>query len=233
MSRSANLMRLQTIDNQINHILNRINSIEKDLNDKSELKQSESQLLKSEKHLADNKKILRQAESNVKDQQLKIELTDNALYGGKIRNPKELQDLQNESAALRRYLIVLEDRQIEAMISVEEAESEHQEADQNLERIKAIRHFQNEKLQNELSQLNFDLKRLDIEREVVIHTIDKPDLELYETLRDNRRGIAIAQVVDETCGACGTTLTPAIRQSAQSPSQIIQCPSCRRILYPN
>jgi predicted nucleic acid-binding Zn-ribbon protein len=231
MSRSANLMRLQAIDSQINNKLNRVAEIEKLLSNKDELIEIEKLVLAAEKHIADIRKQLLQAENNVRDQQLKIELTDNALYGGKVRNPKELQDLQNEAAALRRYLSVLEDRQIDAMITLEEAETQHQSAIINYERIKTKYHHQNETLSIEHLHLNDDLIRLNVEREVVLQTIDKQDLELYEKLRENRRGIAIASIIEQTCGACGTTLTPAVRQSAQSPVQIVQCPSCRRILY--
>jgi uncharacterized protein len=232
MSRSSNLMRLQTIDSQIQKILNRIEEIEKLLSDNSALLDSEKQVSKIESHLAESQKILRQTEKNVKEQQLKIEKTNVALYGGKIQNPKELQDLQNEAASLRRYLNVLEDRQIEAMISLEDAESQHRLAINNYEEIKVHQQRQNEKLSEELAHQIIDLKRLNVEREVVIQTIDINDLEIYEKLRNNRRGLAIASIVDLTCSACGTTLTPAIRQSSQSPAQIVQCPSCRRILYP-
>jgi uncharacterized protein len=225
-------MRLQTIDSQIQKILNRIEEIERLLSDNSALLDSEKQVSKIESHLAESQKILRQTEENVKEQQLKIEKTDVALYGGKIQNPKELQDLQNEAASLRRYLNVLEDKQIEAMISLEDAESQHRLVINNYKEIKVHQQLQNEKLSEELAHQIIDLKRLNVEREVVIQTIDIDDLEIYEKLRNNRRGLAIAAIVDLTCSACGTTLTPAIRQSAQSPAQIVQCPSCRRILYP-
>lgn len=232
MSRSANLMRLQTIDSQITNTHNRIDEIEKALREKNELIKSETAVIEAEKRLADSKKLLNQTEKNVRDQQLKIEQTDSALYGGKIRNPKELQDLHNEAAALRRYLSVLEDRQIEAMISLEDAENKHQSVKSKNEIIKNKLHAKNVILSKEYSQINIDLNRLKLERDVVIHTLERNDLEEYEKLRKNRRGIAVTPIVDTTCGACGTTLTPAIRQSAQSPTQIVQCPSCRRILYP-
>lgn len=231
MSRSANLMRLQNIDSQIQHIQDRIDEIQKALYDTSELKDSEKLVVDADTYLHNCQEILRKNENNVRDQRIKIEQTDNSLYGGKIRNPKELQDLQNEAAALRRYLSVLEDRQLDSMISLEEAETRYQMAKDNYEKIKTKKVQQSEKLSGEMSQLNMDLKRLDVERNVVTQTIDVNDLEIYEKLRNSRRGLAVTTIVDHTCVACGTTLTPAIRQSAQSPTLIVQCPSCRRILY--
>jgi hypothetical protein len=231
MSRSANLMRLQTIDTRIQIILNRIEEIENILNDDKELIQSENQMKDSENLLVESQKALHQSEFDVKDQQLKIEQTENSLYGGKIRNPKELQDLQHEAAALKRYLTVLEDRQIESMISLEEAETNHKLASIKFEEIQTNKNQQNNNLTFERSRLDLDLKHLYTEREVAIQTINGDDLDLYEKLRTNRRGLAVSKIIDHTCSACGSSLSPAVRQSAQSPTQIIQCPSCRRILY--
>lgn len=232
MSRSANFMRLQTIDSKIQTFLNRIEEIQKIINDNAELMLSEIQMKDAETRLNENQKALRLSEYNVKGQQIKIEQTENSLYGGKIRNPKELQDLQNEAAALKRYLGVLEDRQIEAMISLEEAEAHYKIAVKKFEEIRLQKDTQLDNLSMEQEQLELNLKRLQTERDVVIQTINLSDLDIYEKLRSQKRGLAVSKIIDHTCSACGSTLSPAIRQSAQSPTQIIQCPSCRRILYP-
>jgi predicted nucleic acid-binding Zn-ribbon protein len=59
-------------------------------------------------NLAQN--TLKHAEAEVGRQKVKIEQSESNLYSGNVKNPKELQDLQNEIAALKRYLITLEDR---------------------------------------------------------------------------------------------------------------------------
>jgi uncharacterized pyridoxal phosphate-containing UPF0001 family protein len=38
---------------------------------------------------------LKQTEADVEKQRIKIEQTESSLYGGRVQNPKELQDLQN------------------------------------------------------------------------------------------------------------------------------------------
>ena len=45
------------------------------------------------------------------------------LYSGTVTNTKELQDLQDEGVALKRRIVALEDRQLEAMIAQEDAET--------------------------------------------------------------------------------------------------------------
>ncbi|MFN2235225.1 MAG: C4-type zinc ribbon domain-containing protein [Anaerolineales bacterium] len=46
-----------------------------------------------------------------------------------------------------------------------------------------------------------------------------------------RAGVAVAKVEDRACKACGSTLTASLNQAARSPSQIVFCDSCGRILY--
>ena len=84
--------------------------------------------------------------NNVNKQKVKIEQSEASLYSGNVTNPKELQDLQNEAAALKRYLVTLEDRQLEAMLEVETAEQSKQAALDKLEGVKARLADQNKNL---------------------------------------------------------------------------------------
>ena len=148
-----------------------------------------------------------------------------------MSNPKELQDLQNESEALKRYLSVLEERQLENMIASEEAENKLKSAQINLEEVTAQFEQQNTDLTQEQADLNQEVERLDTERQAAATGIPQEDIELYDKLRESRGGIAVSKVVEKTCSACGTTLSQALAQSARSPSQISRCDTCGRILY--
>jgi predicted nucleic acid-binding Zn-ribbon protein len=176
-------------------------------------------------------KRLRKAEQDVLNQRIKIEQTESALYGGKIRNPKELQDLQNESASLKRYLAVLEDRQLEAMIALEEAEEAYRAATKDYTVILALMEQKNATLVHEKSNLLKDTERLKEERKAIAGSILDLDLQLYEQLRVQRGGLAVARVVDRTCSACGSTLSSALLNAAQLPNQVSRCSTCGRILY--
>src|SRR3990170_8280141 len=124
MSQTFKLYRLQQIDSQIDHLHSRLREIAAALAEDSDLRHAQARYSTAQKKLAEVNKVLRKAEADVQAQQIKIEQTEAALYGGKVRNPKELQDLHKESAALGRYLKVLEDRQLEVMLAVEESENE-------------------------------------------------------------------------------------------------------------
>lgn len=231
MSQTFKLYRLQQIDSQLDRIHTRLRQIEAALKEDQAVKEAQQDLDQASRNLEAQSKILRKAEDQVRQQRLKIEQTESTLYSGKVRNPKELQDLQNEAGALKRYRSTLEDRQLEAMIAVEEAEALNQERKLTLEKVQTD--FKNKfgELTQEQTNLKTELKRHESEREAAARSIDASDLELYNQLRQQRRGIAVAKVSDKACSACGSTLNASLLHATRSPSQIVRCDTCGRILY--
>jgi hypothetical protein len=231
MSYTIKLFRLQQIDTQLDHARVRLREIETLLSDDTHLQQAQSEVNHTQEALQAAHSALHQAEQIVQDQHIKIEQTEATLYGGKVHNPKELQDLQNEAAALKRYLAVLEDRQLEAMLATEEAETQAQAAQANHQSVLAQVTEQQAGLRGEQATLVKTVERYEVERQAALGAIPPADRDLYEQLRQQRRGVAVAQVSSKCCNACGATLTPALIQSACSASQLVRCPSCNRILY--
>jgi predicted nucleic acid-binding Zn-ribbon protein len=231
MSQSSNLYRLQQIDSPIDQAHARIREIEVELSNNAALSQAQEYVKSTEQSLQDARKSLRKTEETVQDQRVKINQAESVLYGGKVRNPKELQDLQNDVAALKRYLSVLEDRQLDAMLALEDAEREYKQATGKLDEAQAHTAEQQAGLRGEFTQLHKTVERLEIERQAAATAVNPADLSLYEQLRQTRRGVAVAKVSSQACGACGSLLTPALVQAAHSPNQLIRCTSCGRILY--
>ena len=231
MSQSFKLYRLQQIDRQIDRGRARLRDIEAALDEDTGLRQAQNQLEATEEAFRQTKKKLKEAEQAVQQQRIKIEQTEAALYGGKVRNPKELQDLQNEAAALKRYLGVLEDRQLEAMILSEEAEKENQAASAACKQVQGQTARQNAGLREEQASLFKDIRHQEEEHQAATNGISAEELRLYEQLRQTRRGIAVAKVTDKACNACGSTLNAILLSAAHSPNQITRCTNCGRILY--
>lgn len=231
MSQTFKLYRLQQLDSQLDQNNARLFEIEKALSDRRELQQAEKQFAAATEALNEASAAVRRSEEDVKAQRIKIEQNEAALYGGKVRNPKELQDLQNEGAALKRYLGVLEDRQLEKMIAQEEAQEELAQAAQHLEQERARSEATGKELYQEKAVLEEEVKRLQAERQAAASSTTREELDLYNQLRQQRRGIAVARVTDTYCSACGSTLSAALLHAARLPNQIARCDTCGRILY--
>lgn len=232
MSSPFKLYRLQTIDTQLDGMKQRLREIDELLKADQELQAALHTFEKIKRAWQNAQKALRQAEEQVHKQHLKIEQSEATLYSGRMQNPKELQDLQNEVASLKRYLVVLEDRQLESMLAEEKANADAIAAKSNLEKIQAEREEQIAALTSERERTIHDISRMQGEKNAAMDNIPASDLELYEKLRLQRRGIAVSRVVDKACSACGSTLNASLLHAARSPSQITRCDTCGRILYP-
>jgi predicted nucleic acid-binding Zn-ribbon protein len=231
MNQTLSLYRLQQIDLQIDRLQARLQSIQEILENDAELRQLNELTRSFQEQYNAAEQALMQAEGNVHDQLIKIEQTQSSLYGEKSHSPKELQDLQNDLASLKRHLVVLEDRQIEAMIASESTEADLKSAQAKLLAGQAGQAEKNKSLMVDQASLKPDLERFFVERNAVAGTIPPTELALYDQMRQQRRGIAVAVISDKSCGACGSTLSLAQIQSARSSGQMTLCPSCGRILY--
>src|SRR5574341_146157 len=172
----------------------------------------------------------RKSEEEAQSQQIKIQQVESSLYGGKVQNPKELQDLQADIISLKKHLTALEERELESMLKIEEAQAFLQQMQEKLLKIQARLGEEHRELITEQESLRRDLQSLQAEREAAVSAVAAEMLSVYEDLRQQRRGVAVAEVSDNACGACGTTLTAALQQSARHTMQLVHCPSCGRIL---
>lgn len=231
MNRPFKLYRLQQIDSQLDWLQKRMEEIDAILNNNETLQQALQEAETAELAYQEAHSALRQAEYNVLQQRIKIEQAEATLYGGKVRNPKELKDLENELASLKRYLSVLEDRQLDNMLAEEEKRSTRDLARDELEKVKNEFEQQASNLLGEQARLENDVHRTTEERQAASSSIEANDLTIYTELRAKRRGIAVSKVNNKTCSACGSTLNAALLHAARSPNQINRCDACGRILY--
>ena len=233
MSAALGLYRLQQVDSQIDQIQARLRTIQQTLENDEALRAANEHFSVATGNDKDAERLLKLSEAEVEKQRIKLEQTEASLYGGKVQNPKELQDLQKDVASLKRHLGTLEERELEAMIAAETAEKELQTAQADLERVQSNLKEQHKDLTSESETLRKHLERLHSERQAVVTDIAGQTLNVYDQLRKQKRGLAITTIADNSCEACGTTLTPSQQQTARSTSQLFHCPTCGRILYAN
>ena len=231
MGRSENLYQLQRIDSQLDGHHRRLRDIKAILEDDRTIKAARAKTNAADERLQEAQKNLGAAKAHVGDQRAKIEASETRLYGGTVSNPKELADIQKEVAALKRYLDIVEEHQLEHMMAVDEAQESLAEMQDQLDKALAKADSRNADLLKEKSEIDSSVAELEIQRQDQILGIDADDLKLYENLRAKRAGVAIAKVQDRNCTACGTGLASAIYQQSRSPNKITHCDTCERILY--
>ena len=231
MSRASSLYRLQEIDLETDRLKGRLEEIRNTLEDSAEITKLKADLANKEDALATARSAVKRAENEVEDQRLKIQNTDQALYGGSVTNPKELEDLQMESDSLKRHLETLEDRYLEVMLEQDDAESVQQLSMQALETAEAKQAILHTDLIAEREENRERMVNLEAEREVAVVSLANGDLDTYEGLRARLGGVAIVLLNGDSCGACGLTLSASSRQLVGSGDELTRCSQCNRILY--
>ena len=231
MNQSFHLYQLQKIDNQIDAIENRLVEIERIFSNDKRIKQASALFENARAVLTSSQQALADAEAAVAAKRIKIEQSEAALYGGSVRTPKELQDLQIEIASLKKRKSQLEDAQLEVMVKCEEAEARVKTVEQNLAKTQEDVAIANASLNAEHTQLKKNREKLAVERNAVLSQVDPESQAIYTKLRSQKKGVVIATIVEDGCSVCGSEISPADRQAARSPSKIVYCSFCGRIIY--
>ena len=231
MSAALGLYRLQQVDSQTDQIRARLYKIHETLENDIELRAAMDAVSAAESDHKSTSNSVKSSESDVERQRIKIEQAEASLYGGQVKNPKELQDLQMEVASLKKHLATLEERELEAMVHAEETENALGKAKDKLQKVQMRLKEQNRDLAGESEALSKGLERLESERKAVVDNLAEAMLATYEKLRKQKNGVAVTSMIENSCSACGTTLTQSQHQNARSTNQLFNCPTCGRIVY--
>lgn len=229
MSESSNLYRLQCLDSEADVKRQRLREVETALGENAALQQARQAVQDAQGQT--HKWALRQRDLELEIAGLadKASHAEQRLYSGVLRNPKEMDDLQKEIAALRRRQKQLEDELLEAMIAREEAESVQAQAQKRLDEIQARWEAQQANLLREREALQGRLAEIEQARAALLPQIEPGDLAVYQPLRQRKGGVAVAQVLDGACSACGITLSPGVEWQLRQ-GKLVCCSNCERIL---
>lgn len=225
------LYRIQQIDSRLDQIQYRLQTIQATLADAPALKAARETLDQSQASLKKIEQSLKQAENDAQSQRIKLDQAESSLYSGNIKNPKELKDLEKDVASLKKRLQDLEDIQLEIMLNLESAREELQQAQTEHNAIQGQTISQHATLQTEQDSLQKERETVRAQRLAAVTGVDGASLSLYESLREKRKGIAVAMVSENSCLVCGAELTPGHAQSVRTSPQLVHCTMCGRILY--
>jgi predicted nucleic acid-binding Zn-ribbon protein len=231
MSRVSTLYHLQEIDLERDACRTRLAEIENALSDNPALQAARDRLLSAETRQRAARVVLQELELENSGLGDKIREAEQRLYGGAIRNPKELRDLQAEIESLKRRLAAGEEQQLNALIETEVAETESAGSQAELQQVESQSARDQSTLLTERDACQARLRKLDAEREAQLPSILEADRAVYERLRHTKHGRPLSRLEDDTCTACGIAPSALIRQEARRGAELVRCTGCDRILY--
>lgn len=231
MTASAKLYILQQIDTKLDRNEDRLVELAKAIGDDSVVCVANAAF---EQAVVESKAVRREHQS-IQDEidavTQKQVAGQERLYSGTVTNPKELQDLQDESGALARRIAALEERQLEAMIAQDDAESTEASALEALEIVRTDWKMEQAGLSEENDERLADRLRLKDERDAALIGVSVTAKQSYDAVRRQKRGVAVALLSDNICTACGMAPSAARIQQARSSSEPVKCGNCARIIY--
>ncbi|MEE9198595.1 MAG: C4-type zinc ribbon domain-containing protein, partial [Dehalococcoidia bacterium] len=210
---------------------NVLKEVVRKLEDEEALERARERVGNQQDHLADLDRQQREADALISDIQAKLTPLEKKVYGGSVKNPRELEALEHEAKILKKRLGEAEDRSLSLMESVEAAQETLDAARNELAAMEEQRLKEVESLSADKGRIEKELSRLGAQRQGVVTTIDAEAITLYESLRSSMPGSAVAKVERGMCQGCRITLPMSAIQKARLGRSVVRCSSCGRILY--
>ncbi len=232
MSRVSVLWELQQTDSKIDTLNTSITNIDRNLADTSAIEASRQATAEAEKNYVTARSKQRELEATAQQQEGHANDLEQKLYGGQIKGQKEMASAQTEIATYRQRKKETDDATVEAMVVLEGAEKAFKEAKEKGAATEAEWDRATKAYREERIRLESESGNLKIEREKRAKMVMPPDMPVYEKIRQQRAGVAVAEVLNgKTCGKCRVELPMAKQREIKGGNQIVNCPSCGRILY--
>jgi len=148
-----------------------------------------------------------------------------------VKTNREYQAMLHEIEAAQNDIRAREDRVLEIMMESDElnagikkSEAELKTAEKDVAAERAV-------LDAGLAQLQGEIDKTAAERKTLVAQIDRGVLGVFETTAKGRKGVAVAEARHGLCTICHVRLRPQVFNEVRKNESIIQCDSCRRILY--
>jgi len=223
------LYRLQCLELEIESAEQSSARAQAKLGEDEELRQAKAIVAKAQSELDG---LLQQQKENdwaISDITAKMTVTNESLYSGRVRNPKDLTSLQQELEGFKHQRDPLEEKAMNFMEKIENVQAHLKKLDAELKTVEGRLREERKTLHAQLGELAVKLAALKEQHSQALAPIPPDEAHFYADLK-KRRGIAVARVEQGTCGSCRISLSSTELQRARS-GKIVQCSSCSRILF--
>ncbi len=230
MTQADALYRLQEVELTMLQAQKRLHDITAALSGNQTIRAAEEAVSAVQQVLTPLQTRSRNLELEIQSNNDKIKQTDEALYSGRVRNPKELQDMQQEIEALKHRNRDLEDTLLEVMLLVEGAEAELRNAQSNLAAARADWEKEHQHLLEEQNRLKADFTVQKQKREQVLADVSEESVKVYSALKPRKNNQPVALLLNQSCSFCRVEQEMAVIAEARKGQKLVTCSSCGRIL---
>jgi predicted nucleic acid-binding Zn-ribbon protein len=148
-----------------------------------------------------------------------------------LKTNREYQAMLHEIEAAQTDIRAREDRILEIMMESDELNGAIKKSEADLKTAEKDVAAERAVLDAEMARLQAEISKTSADREGLVAQIDRGVLSIFETTAKGRKGVAVAEARNGLCTICHVRLRPQMFNEVRKNESIIQCDSCRRILY--
>ena len=196
----------------------------------AELVDYQDRVSHQEQLLDDLKKQFRSDEDEV--QMIETQVVKSKEKLGAVKTNKEYQSMLKEIDELKIKSSDLEDQMLEHLDRIESSEKDLTEKKADLADVS----YEIQQKQDEIRK-NADKQRVEMasmvqKRGEIWNDIEEKLRGVYENVKRQGNGIAMAEIIDGVCQACRMNIPPQLYNDLMRMDSIRMCPHCQRIMYP-
>jgi hypothetical protein len=150
-----------------------------------------------------------------------------------VKTNEAYKALQHEVENAESEIAKAEDRLLEQMVAAEEYDRRLKSSEKRLKEVEESVRADRAALEAEKSSAEKDLESLNTQRAAIVTGIPENLLDHYARIAKKHGGVALAEMRDERCTACGMRVRPHVFQEMQRSGndKMFHCETCTRILY--
>jgi predicted nucleic acid-binding Zn-ribbon protein len=150
-----------------------------------------------------------------------------------VKTNEAYRALQHEVEGAEREIANAEDRLLEQMVASEEYDRRIKTAEAALKEVEQVERVQRSTVEADRAVAEKELAGFEADRARAIAEIPENLLDHYDRIVKKHHGVALAEVRDEKCAACGMIVRPHVIQEMRraDSSQMFHCETCTRIIY--
>ena len=187
-------------------------------------------LIEKEELLKKTTVDIQTSENMIATSQEKVNTLKDKLTDGSISTNKEY-DAMMETIDYEKNLVSEKETELLTLMETKDTLSKEIEEDQsNLDTLIQDLASKKEALESKLSEVSDEKNSLEEERNNIIKNVDDTILAQYQTIYEARNGVAVAEILDDSCGECGAFIPAQLVNEALA-KQVVFCGNCGRFVY--
>ena len=230
MSELAQLYKLQRIDLKRQENKRALDKILHELMEPEALVAARTDIERQKQLLQEIGKKRKEQDWKEKELKEKAGKLGKELYSGRVKNSRELTNLEQELKSVKAKLKVAEDDLLELMEREENLDGQVEADSCQLKAMEQDWQQQKEGFLKRKQEVESSLDSLVKERRSQVAAINPQIFKLYEEIRE-RKGQAVVTMAQGQCQGC-RMLLPSREQQQVKAGNFVQCSNCGRILFP-